>query len=116
MSPVSIPDNMPIPTIPEFFAKKNVFLTGCTGFLGKVLLEKLIRSCPDIETIYLLMKSKHGKDPQTRFKDLINIPAVSYTHLDVYKRQGDKSSGTSFTVISYLIPARCFILSFFILK
>lgn len=36
----SIPRNSPIT---EFFAGKTVFLTGPTGFLGHLLLEKLLR-------------------------------------------------------------------------
>lgn len=36
----SIPCNSPIT---EFFASKTVFLTGPTGFLGHLLLEKLLR-------------------------------------------------------------------------
>lgn len=32
--------------IKEFYAGKNVLLSGCTGFLGKVVLEKLLRTCP----------------------------------------------------------------------
>lgn len=32
----------------EFYKGKNVFLTGGTGFLGITLIEKLLRSCPDV--------------------------------------------------------------------
>ena len=34
--------------IKKFYAGKKVLLSGCTGFLGKVILEKLLRSCPEI--------------------------------------------------------------------
>uniref|UniRef100_A0AAR5Q6I7 Fatty acyl-CoA reductase n=1 Tax=Dendroctonus ponderosae TaxID=77166 RepID=A0AAR5Q6I7_DENPD len=33
--------------IPQYFGGKNVFITGGSGFIGKVLIEKLLRSCPD---------------------------------------------------------------------
>lgn len=36
----SIPRNSPVT---EFFANKTVFLTGPTGFLGHLFLEKLLR-------------------------------------------------------------------------
>jgi fatty acyl-CoA reductase len=32
--------------IKEFFKDKKILLTGCTGFLGKVLVEKILRSIP----------------------------------------------------------------------
>ena len=32
--------------IPNFYKNKTLFVTGATGFLGKVLLEKLLRSLP----------------------------------------------------------------------
>ena len=42
----------------EFFSDKNILLTGCTGFVGKVLLEKILREVPRIGKIYLLIRSK----------------------------------------------------------
>ncbi|GAA3920041.1 fatty acyl-CoA reductase [Litoribacillus peritrichatus] len=38
---------------------KHVLVTGCTGFLGKVLLEKLLRSVPDIAGIHLLIRGSN---------------------------------------------------------
>jgi alcohol-forming fatty acyl-CoA reductase len=58
------------PTIPEFYAGKDIFITGGSGFIGKVLIEKLIRSCPDIKTIFVLMRLKKGKTIDERIKDL----------------------------------------------
>jgi len=48
--------------ISEFYRDRSIFVTGATGFMGKVLVEKLLRSCPDIKTIYLLMRPKKGQD------------------------------------------------------
>ncbi|MDX1589116.1 MAG: fatty acyl-CoA reductase [Oleiphilaceae bacterium] len=36
---------------------RRVLLTGTTGFLGKVVLEKLMRSVPDIGAVHLLIRS-----------------------------------------------------------
>ena len=52
--------------IAEFYRDRSVFITGGTGFLGKVLVEKLLRSCPDIKTIYLLVRPKKGQDVHDR--------------------------------------------------
>ncbi|CAF2769791.1 unnamed protein product [Rotaria sp. Silwood2] len=38
--------------IPDFYQGKNILVLGSTTFPGKVLLEKLLRSCPNIEKIY----------------------------------------------------------------
>jgi FlaA1/EpsC-like NDP-sugar epimerase len=58
------------PGIPEFFRGRSIFITGATGFMGKVLLEKLLRSCPDLGTLYLLMRAKRGQQPEQRLNDL----------------------------------------------
>ncbi|KAG5883993.1 hypothetical protein JTB14_019975 [Gonioctena quinquepunctata] len=62
------------PTIPEYFSGKNIFITGATGFIGKVLIEKLLRSCPDVGKIYLLIRPKKGKSPEERIKHITDLP------------------------------------------
>jgi FlaA1/EpsC-like NDP-sugar epimerase len=57
--------------IPGFFKERCVFITGGTGFMGKVLVEKLLRSCPDVDTIYLLTRPKGGNDIRIRHEELI---------------------------------------------
>ncbi|RZC35356.1 NAD binding 4 domain containing protein [Asbolus verrucosus] len=57
--------------ISEIFRDSTVFITGGTGFLGKVLIEKLLR-CTELKRIYLLVRSKKGKTPQERLHDIFN--------------------------------------------
>lgn len=38
------------------FSQKSVFITGVTGFLGKAILEKLLRETSDIARIYILVR------------------------------------------------------------
>ncbi|KAK7098167.1 fatty acyl-CoA reductase 1-like [Littorina saxatilis] len=59
-------------SIPEFFRGKNIFVTGVTGFMGKVLLEKLLRSCPDIGLCYVLVRPKKGVQPMDRIKHILH--------------------------------------------
>ncbi|KAJ1527952.1 hypothetical protein ONE63_007885 [Megalurothrips usitatus] len=65
------------PRIADFFAGRHVLVTGATGFMGKVLVEKLLRSCPRLGGIFLLLRPKRGQDPQARVKDLLKSPLFS---------------------------------------
>ena len=64
----------PAHSIPQFYAGRSIFITGATGFMGKVLIEKLLRSCPDIQDIFLLMRPKKGTSIDDRLRKLIALP------------------------------------------
>ncbi|XP_010562069.1 PREDICTED: fatty acyl-CoA reductase 1 isoform X3 [Haliaeetus leucocephalus] len=57
-------------SIPEYYEGKNVLLTGATGFMGKVLLEKLLRSCPKVKAVYVLVRHKAGQTPEARIEEI----------------------------------------------
>lgn len=61
-------------SIPAVFTDKNVFITGASGFLGKILVEKLLRSCPNIGDVYLLLREKTGKTLEERMKEITDLP------------------------------------------
>jgi thioester reductase-like protein len=42
----------------EFYKGKAVLLSGVTGFLGKVILEKMLRSLPTIRKIYVMIRPR----------------------------------------------------------
>ncbi|XP_066990929.2 putative fatty acyl-CoA reductase CG5065 isoform X2 [Anabrus simplex] len=65
-------DVIPDQTIPEFFAEQNILVTGGTSLLGRILIEKLLRSCPNIGTIYLIVRPQNGVSPIDRIKDFDN--------------------------------------------
>jgi long-chain acyl-CoA synthetase len=60
-------------TIREYFAGKTVLVTGATGFLGKAIVEKILRSLPDLGRIYLLIRPKErgsrSVPAEQRFRD-----------------------------------------------
>lgn len=62
------------PTISEFFADQEIFITGGSGFIGKVLIEKLLRSLPGLKTIFVLLRPKRGKTIEQRLQDIIDTP------------------------------------------
>ncbi|KOC68027.1 Putative fatty acyl-CoA reductase [Habropoda laboriosa] len=60
--------------IKNFFNEQSIFITGGTGFVGKLLIEKLLRECPGISFIYLLVRPKKGKDMHQRIEELFDDP------------------------------------------
>ena len=67
-------------SIPEFYAGKTVAITGGTGFVGQCVIEKLLRSCPDVKKILVLLRSKRSLSAEERLKNLTDLP-VSATRL-----------------------------------
>ncbi|OXU23253.1 hypothetical protein TSAR_012798 [Trichomalopsis sarcophagae] len=64
----------PTTSIPAFYAGRSIFVTGATGFMGKVLIEKLLWSCPDIQEIFLLMRPKKNMSIDDRLRKMLTLP------------------------------------------
>lgn len=56
----------------KFYAGLKLFVTGATDLIGKCLLEKLLRDCPELERIYVLIRTKKGEDFQAKCDKLCN--------------------------------------------
>ncbi|KAG2726108.1 hypothetical protein I3760_01G097300 [Carya illinoinensis] len=57
----------------SFLRGKNLFITGATGFLAKVLIEKILRAVPDVGKIYLLIRAKNKESANERLQsEIIN--------------------------------------------
>ncbi|KAL8263076.1 hypothetical protein R6Q59_024425 [Mikania micrantha] len=64
--------------IVNIFKGKVFFVTGATGFLGKVFIEKILRTVPDVGKIYLLIKAKNTDAAMERLKnEIINTELFS---------------------------------------
>lgn len=64
--------------IQEFYHGKNVLITGASGFMGKILLEKLLRSCPTVGNVFLLLRTKKGEAPAQRIETLLHGPVSTF--------------------------------------
>ncbi|XP_019173694.1 PREDICTED: fatty acyl-CoA reductase 3-like [Ipomoea nil] len=53
----------------DFFLGKTILITGATGFLAKVLVEKILRTQPNIKKIFLLIRAKDSDSARQRFNN-----------------------------------------------
>ncbi|XP_011873678.1 PREDICTED: fatty acyl-CoA reductase 1-like [Vollenhovia emeryi] len=60
--------------IAQFFSGRKVLITVGLGCLGKLLIEKLLRCCPNIATLYVFVREKDGKNPRERIQQLPELP------------------------------------------
>ncbi|XP_066255909.1 fatty acyl-CoA reductase 1 [Euwallacea similis] len=67
--------------IRELYNGKTLFITGGTGFMGKVLIEKLLRMIEDVK-IFLLVREKKGKLAKERIREIFAGPLF-----DMLKKQ-----------------------------
>jgi len=65
-------------SIPDFYRGKTILLTGTTGFVGKVILEKILRST-DCKRIYVMMRPKKTVTPEERLtKEILSSEIFSF--------------------------------------
>lgn len=61
-----------VQSVSQFFNDQEIFITGGTGYVGKVLIEKLLRSCKGIKKIYILARLREGESEQDRILEMTN--------------------------------------------
>lgn len=61
----------PSDTITNFYKNSVILITGGTGFLGKVLIEKFLRVF-DVRKIYILIRHKNNMNADDRLQALFN--------------------------------------------
>ncbi|GFP79850.1 fatty acyl-coa reductase 2 [Phtheirospermum japonicum] len=84
--------------IVKFLRGKTFLITGATGFLGKVLIEKILRTAPDVHKIFVLIKTQNKEAALERLKNEI-INAELFKHL----KQTHGKSYQAF-MLSKLVP------------
>nr|XP_017254564.1 PREDICTED: fatty acyl-CoA reductase 2-like isoform X4 [Daucus carota subsp. sativus] len=82
----------------DFFSGKKILITGATGFLAKVLVEKILRTIPEVDKIFLLIKAR---DKEAAMERLMN----EIVGTELFKCLREKH-GTSYErfVLAKLVP------------
>ncbi|CAN4108085.1 unnamed protein product [Withania somnifera] len=55
--------------IEQFLKGKTIFITGVTGYLAKILTEKILRVQPNVKKLYLLIRAPDSNSAKKRFND-----------------------------------------------
>nr|QLI62003.1 fatty acyl-CoA reductase 13 [Streltzoviella insularis] len=73
-----------------FYTGKNLFMTGGTGFVGLCLIEKILRTIPNVGNVYLLMRPKKGKEISQRVEEIQVHPVfeklLETQSVDIFKK------------------------------
>ncbi|XP_037417195.1 probable fatty acyl-CoA reductase 5 isoform X1 [Triticum dicoccoides] len=59
---------MDVDSVVEYFRGKSILITGSTGFLGKVLVEKILRVQPDVKKLFLLIRASDVESAKFRIQ------------------------------------------------
>lgn len=74
--------------IVEFLRGKKILITGATGFLAKVLVEKILREQPDVGHLYLVIQRRSDVAPSERLQGQVISSQVfdvlRESHVDGY--------------------------------
>nr|XP_043634375.1 fatty acyl-CoA reductase 3-like [Erigeron canadensis] len=71
-------------SILDFLDNKSILVTGATGFLAKIFVEKILRVQPNVKKLYLLVRAADAKSALQRFnteavaKDLFKLLKEKY--------------------------------------
>src|SRR5436309_9752639 len=57
------------PGIVDSLRGRRLFITGATGFVGRVLVEKLLWSVPEVGKLLLLIRSDRERSAEERLRD-----------------------------------------------
>eukprot|EP01064_Diplonema_japonicum_P020741 TRINITY_DN30320_c0_g1_i1.p1 TRINITY_DN30320_c0_g1~~TRINITY_DN30320_c0_g1_i1.p1 ORF type:complete len:558 (+),score=168.63 TRINITY_DN30320_c0_g1_i1:58-1731(+) len=78
-------------TMEDLYKGQHILITGSTGFVGKVLVEKILRSLPGVEKLYLLIRPKKDVHPFDRLQKELFDSKVMDRVKEKYGAEGFKS-------------------------
>lgn len=59
------------PSVSSCFSGKSVLVTGVSGFLGKMIVWKLLRDVPTCQTIHVLLRPQNSTSPEQRLQKIL---------------------------------------------
>ncbi|AES67032.2 putative oxidoreductase [Medicago truncatula] len=62
---------MELGSILHFLEGRTILVTGATGFLAKIFVEKILRVQPNVKKLYLLLRAKDSESAAQRFRNEI---------------------------------------------
>jgi long-chain acyl-CoA synthetase len=66
-----------MPPLEQVFKGRRILLTGATGFLGKVFLSILLRSHPELERVYLLIRGDRRSSVGRFRREILDSPVFA---------------------------------------
>jgi len=66
-----------MPALEQVLKGRRILLTGSTGFLGKVFLAILLRSHPEIERVYLLIRGDRRSSVGRFRREILDSPVFA---------------------------------------
>ena len=67
----------PMAGVIQFYEGQNFFLNSAISSLGKVLLKKLLRACPDVDNTFELLRPNKGKERSEHAQNIISLPVIT---------------------------------------
>ncbi|KAK4440622.1 Alcohol-forming fatty acyl-CoA reductase [Sesamum alatum] len=80
-------------SILEFLQNSSILVTGATGFLAKIFIEKILRVQPDVKKLYLLLRAADTNSAMLRF----NTEVIAK---DLFKVLKEKHGGNLSSLVS----------------
>jgi fatty acyl-CoA reductase len=75
-------------SVRDTFRGRHVFITGASGFLGKTLVEKILREVPDVGGLYLLIRPRKGFSVDERMRQEV-VQSEIFTRLRAERGAAD---------------------------